>query len=262
MDYDISSILEQWKHKPGEVSVRLITGRDGKSKVQMRLDLGLLQMALTGRPDGRRPHGCESLLEYHEGRLAQYKHRNGVEVGFELSVQQCKALREEAVMYYYRYLSLFILGRYAGVVQDTQRNLEAFDLCRKFGSRKSDRLALEQYRPYVLMMNARARVQLSLDEKKMEEALQTCEEGIEKVTDFFNQMARPELAEQCSELAVLGALREEIKGKIPPDPTATLHNDLAKALKEEKYEKAAELRDRLRDLRGHGFEEADGLSDN
>ena len=59
MDYDIGPILSKWKHKPGEVAVRCIAGRDGRPKIQMRLDLGLLQMEQDGRPDGRRPHGCE-----------------------------------------------------------------------------------------------------------------------------------------------------------------------------------------------------------
>ena len=34
----------------------------------MRIDLGLLQMELDGRPDGQRPHGFESLLDYYEAR--------------------------------------------------------------------------------------------------------------------------------------------------------------------------------------------------
>ena len=62
MNYDISDILQQWHHKPGEVTVRRITSSDGQPRIQMRLDLGLLQMEIEGRPDGHKPHGCESLL--------------------------------------------------------------------------------------------------------------------------------------------------------------------------------------------------------
>ena len=254
MDYDISGILEQWRHKPGEVTVRRITGRDGRPKIQMRLDLGLLQMEMEARPDGRRPHGCESLLAYHQGRLARYKQANGVEVGFELSAKQCKGLREEAVMYYYRYLSLFILGQYAQVVRDTNRNLEAFDMCRKFAAKKADRLALEQYRPYVVMMNTRARVQLAVDDEKFSEALEICQGGIKSIEEFFKQMARPELAEHCSELAILRSVQEEINNRLPLDPADALHADLSKALEREQYEKAAELRDKLRNLNKSDFE--------
>ncbi|NIA06118.1 MAG: hypothetical protein GWP14_00515 [Actinobacteria bacterium] len=250
MDYDISQILRKWKHKSGEVTVRCIAGRDGRPKIQMRLDLGLLQMEQDGRPDGRRPHGCESLLEYYLGRLDRYKMINGVEIGFELSKEQCETLREESVMYYYRYLSLFIMGRYHQVVRDTNHNLAVFDLCRKCASRKVDRFALEKYRPYVLMMNTRAQAQLDIDRGNSADALQTCQMGIESIADFFKQMSRPELAENSSELAILQALREDIQRKIPPDPAKVLHADLAKAIAGEQYEKAAELRDRLRHLNG------------
>ena len=250
MDYDIDPILRKWKHKSSEVTVRCIAGRDGRPKIQMRLDLGLLQMEQDGRPDGRRPHGCESLLKYHLGRLDRYKTINGVEIGFELSKQQCEALREESVMYYYRYLSLFIMGRYHQVVRDTNHNLAVFDLCREHASRKLDRFALEQYRPYVLMMNARAQAQLDIDRGNLVDALQTCRTGIDSIAGFFKRMSRPELAENSSELTILRTLREDIQRKLPPDPAEVLNADLAKAIEGEQYEKAAELRDRLRYLNG------------
>ena len=66
------------------------------------------------RPDGARPHGCESLLEYYEGMLAEHKELNGTELGFHLTRPQCESLRHEAAMYYQRYLSLFVLGEYSG----------------------------------------------------------------------------------------------------------------------------------------------------
>ena len=254
MDYDIGPILEQWRHKTGEVTVRRITGGDGRAKIQMRLDLGLLQMETDGRPDGRRPYGCESLLAYHQGRLSRYKHANGVEVGFELSAKQSKALREEAVMYYYRYLSFFILGQYGEVVRDTNRNLEAFDLCQKFSSRKADRLALEQYRPYVVMMNTRARVQLAVDDEKLAEALEICRGGIRRIREFFKRMAKADLAEHCSELAILQSVQEDLRKKLPSDPVEALHTDLTEALEREHYEKAAELRDKLRNLNRSDFQ--------
>ena len=248
MDHDISAILRNWNQKPGEVTVRCITGRDGRTKVQMRLDLGILQMEKEGRPDGCRPHGCESLLEYHLGRLERYKKANGVEIGFELLKDQCRKLREEVVMYYYRYLSLFIMGQYHQVIQDTDRNLKVFDLCRKCASRKVDRFALEQYRPYVLMMKTRAQVQLDIDQGNLTDALQNCQSGIDSIEECFDRMSRPELGERSSEVSILQALYEDIQRKIPTDPAELLHADLAKALEGEQYEKAAKLRDQLRNM--------------
>ena len=57
MSLDISDILEDWPFKPGEVNVRRIMGNDGREKLQMRIDLGILQMEISGRPDGKTPEG-------------------------------------------------------------------------------------------------------------------------------------------------------------------------------------------------------------
>ena len=46
MNEDIGAILKGWKFKPGELGVRKITGLDGKDKIQIRMDLGLMQYVL------------------------------------------------------------------------------------------------------------------------------------------------------------------------------------------------------------------------
>jgi hypothetical protein len=66
---DITPVLKGWDYEPGTINVRKINGVDGSAKLQMRVDLGLLQMEMSGRPDGVRPHGCESLLDYFEREL-------------------------------------------------------------------------------------------------------------------------------------------------------------------------------------------------
>src|SRR5277367_6574141 len=96
---DITPMLRGWDYEPGTINVRKISGLDGSPKLQMRVDLGLLQMEMTGRPDGARPHGCESLLDYYEAALDEHKVRNGTELGFHLTAEQCQELREESVMY-------------------------------------------------------------------------------------------------------------------------------------------------------------------
>src|SRR5438045_7679095 len=92
---DILPLLKGWDYEPGTINVRKIDGLDGKQKLQMRLDLGLLQMELTGRPDGAKPHGCDSLLDYYEDQLREHKKTNGSELGFHLTSSECQSLREE-----------------------------------------------------------------------------------------------------------------------------------------------------------------------
>ena len=49
--FDIAAILNGWEYDPDDVTVRIIEGLDKKPKIQMRLDLGLLQMEYSG-PSG------------------------------------------------------------------------------------------------------------------------------------------------------------------------------------------------------------------
>ncbi len=55
MSHDIEHLLHDWDFEPDQLQVRIITGNDGKEKIQMRIDLGLIQMEFSGRPDGTRP---------------------------------------------------------------------------------------------------------------------------------------------------------------------------------------------------------------
>src|SRR5688572_14536548 len=90
---DITPVLQGGGYEAGAINVRKVAGRDGREKLQMRLDLGLLQMEVHGRPDGRRPHGRESYLEYFEEQLTRHTKENGSADGFTLSGDQCQQLR-------------------------------------------------------------------------------------------------------------------------------------------------------------------------
>lgn len=63
---DITAILDDWPFEPGQISARMIQAEDGEPRIQIRLDLGLLQMHTEGRPDGEEPNGFRSLLDYFE----------------------------------------------------------------------------------------------------------------------------------------------------------------------------------------------------
>ncbi len=243
---DIVPLLKGWDYEPGTINVRKISGIDGAPKLQMRLDLGLLQMEMTGRPDGTRPHGCESLLEYFESQLKEHRTRNGTELGFHLTSSQCQSLREEAVMYYHRYLSLFVLEEFPGVVRDTARNLRVLDLCSKFAVNEQDRLVLEQYRPYITMMNTRARASLLFKERRYIEAMDAVKDGLSKIKDFFARFGQEEAYAHSNEVKVLKKFAREIRRKLPVDPMQKLQSQLERAVKREHYEEAARLRDEIK----------------
>ena len=240
---DISAVLNGWEYEPGSINVRKVPGIDGREKLQMRLDLGLLQMEITGRPDGRRPHGCESMLDYYEQTLTRYRRTNGTTAGFGLNPDQCQQLREEAVMYYHRYLSLFILGDFPGVVRDTARNLRLLDFCGQFATDDHDRFVLEQYRPYIIMMNTRARASMQFKDKQYNKALGTVTEGLDHIREFFVRFGQEEVFDKSSEVKILKRFARSIRKKLPVDPVERLRHKLERAVKREDYEEAARLRD-------------------
>jgi hypothetical protein len=243
---DISPVLKGWDYESGAINVRKINGIDGMPKLQMRLDLGLLQMELNGRPDGAKPHGFESLLDYYERELDEHCSRNGTELGFHLSSEQCQSLREEAVMYYHRYLGLFVLEDFGGVVRDTARNLRLLDMCGKFASEEQDRLILEQYRPYIIMMNVRAQASILFKRNDFMGALATVQKGLDQLKEFFARFGQADAFADSNEVRVLKKFAREIRRKLPIDPVAKLRQQLDKALKSERYEDAARLRDELK----------------
>jgi len=219
----------------------------------MRLDLGLLQMESSGRPDGKRPYGFESLLEYYENRRNVYRQEHGTDTDFKLPSEDCAELRNEALQYYYRYLSLLHLEDYAGVERDTARNLHVFDLIHKYADNEEDRLALEKYRPYVLMMNARARANLALQQNRPIESLRIIEETLDRIRDFLRKHDREDYFDQSGEVLFLKQLAQEIRGSIPRDPRDDLRKRMRKAVQEEDYELAARIRDEIRRLEGRTF---------
>jgi tetratricopeptide (TPR) repeat protein len=245
---DIGSVLRGWAYEPGVINVRKIHGVDGSPKVQMRLDLGLLQMEMDGRPDGVRPHGCESLLEYFENQLAEHEKHHGTELGFHLNSTQCASLREEAVQYYHRYLSLFVLEEFPGVVRDTARNLRLLELCGKYADDEQDRLVLEQYRPYITMMHARAQASILFHANKYPEALEKVQEGLEQIKEFFVRFGQEEAYAESSEVRVLKRFARDIRKKLPVNPLTRLQKKLDRAVKDERYEEAARLRDKIVEL--------------
>lgn len=246
MSSDLNSILGDWPHETGKIKVRKIVGLDGREKLQLRIDLGVLQMEMTGRPDGVRPHGCESLLEYHQVRAGRAVQRGE---NYELTLEQCAELQQEGIQYYHRYLSLFQINDFAGVVRDTQRNLDLFDFVCEHTERDELSWNLQQFRPYVLMMNTRAKASILLAQGKFPEAMREIQHGRDAITDFFERSNFPELAAKSSEIAFLDEWLSEVRAKRPLSKLEVMEKEMETAIAKELYERAAELRDAIRLLK-------------
>lgn len=246
MSLDLNTVLKDWPHEPGAIKVRKIVGLDGREKLQLRIDLGVLQMEMNGRPDGVRPHGCESLLSYHQTRAAQALERGEP---YELTPEQCAELQQEGIQYYHRYLSLFQINEFAGVVRDTQRNLDLFAFVAEHTDREELSWTLQQFRPYVLMMNTRAKASILLSQGKFAEAMIEIERGRDGIIEFFQKSNFPELASKSSEIAFLEEWLEEVRVKRPMSKLEIMQKEMETAIAKELYERAAELRDAIKVLK-------------
>ncbi len=247
MDHeDLTELLQTWPYEPGRVNARRITGRDGRPKLQIRIDLGILQMEIDGRPDGERPHGFESLLAYQQDRFDRYSTESGHPEGFVISPEECRALREEAVQYYHRYVGLMAIKDFDGVVRDTARNLALFDLCRGCAAREADRTVMEQFRPYVIMMRARGEAERALAEGRSSAALAAIDNGLSEIREALDSAGREAVYDEANEVQLLRGMREALVPKLPASQRIELQERLQAAIDAENYELAAVLRDELR----------------
>jgi hypothetical protein len=248
MSEDITHILKSWKNVSGkEITVRMISGDDGTPKIQMRIDMGVIQMELDGNPSGEKPEGHESWLQYFEHKRQEYESGH-VDDYYSLSPGDFRKLRHEGVQYYYRYLSLMELDDFVRVVRDTDRNLRLFAFVKKFAASEMDRWSLDQFRPYVIMMNTRAKASLLLKEdpaQGVEKSIEMFDYGIGRIMNFYKEYGLEEEIENSVEMSVLKALKNEFISSAPD----TLQSKLQKAVSEERFEDAAAIRDELKGKR-------------
>jgi UvrB/uvrC motif len=243
MSLDLNDLLRDWPHEPGQIKVRKILGNDQKEKIQLRIDLGLIQMEMTGRPDGLEPYDCESLLEYHTNRAARASKKKAA---YELSAEEVGELQQEGIQYYHRYISLFQLNDYQGVIRDTARNLDMFQFVAAHSTNEDLAWSVEQFTPYVRMMNTRAKAAIAIEREKHADAVALIEKGIEEIRHFYEKTENIDLIAQSPELAFLQEWLEEIRASQPLTKLEKMQREMDRAIAQEAYEKAAELRDQIK----------------
>lgn len=253
MSKDISSILDGWEYDPDSFSVRLVAGEDGREKIQLRLDLGLLQMEVDGRPDGKRPEGHESWLDYYVSLQREHDAQQPDSSPYQLDQVALGNLLREGVQYYHRYLSFWHLARYELCARDTARNLRLFAFIREHAPSERDKMQFDQWRPYVLMMHARAVATPLVELRDYDTSLQVIDSAIASIRQFLDEYNQSSREDECVELAQLQRWRDQVVAKQvaagkrrPYDPIVALRDQLAEAVADERFEEAADLRDQIR----------------
>lgn len=245
--FDLRSWLRSWPYNP-ENDLRVVRGRHGREILQVRLPLGIEQYELDGRPDGQEPEGAESLLDYHLSRLEICMARDEAS-SFVLTPAECAELFQEGTLYYYRYLRLFQLRDWRRSIRDTARNLRLFDFVHQYAEREEDRMYLEQWRPYLIRMNAMAATLHALETENHENALEIARTAIGHIQDLEEIDDETFRHEKERSLLALQEMVNHIDEIRPIPELERLQRELDQAIAIQAFERAATLRDRIRLLR-------------
>jgi len=246
MEYDISPLLSDWPLSADRpLTTRIIIGDDGRRKVQLRLPLGILQMETEGRPDGKRPHGYESLLHYYLDRAEQARGAGGELV---LSERDAEELQLESLQYYHRRICYLDLEEWEPAEEDANHNLQIMDLLREHAADEDLWMQSEVYRPYVLSHRTHARAMWTLARYGRSYAIDELEKGMAAIREAYQAIGYEHEIEETEEIQSLVELRAEIERTAPLTVRDRLRLQLVAAVEREDYETAASLRDRLREL--------------
>jgi hypothetical protein len=244
---DLRHLLKMWPYDP-ENDARIITGDDGRLILQVRTPLGIEQYEMEGRPDGQRPHGCESSLEHYLSRLDEARKR-GAEQEFELGARDCGELFNEGTLYYFRYVRLFQLKDWTRTIRDTARNIRAFDFIHEYAEREEDRLFLEKWRPYIIRVNATAAAMQALEKDAHQEALKAVREAMARINDLDELDDETFQFERERSVKALSELADQVQRQRPLSELEQLEKQLRRAISRQEFEQAAKLRDRIRALK-------------
>jgi hypothetical protein len=241
MSQDIDAALQGWEFKPAVVQARLVQAGHGRQVIQMRVDLGILQIETRDRPDGTRPHGCATYFEYlrQQARVAD---RAGEP--FVMSEEQCLEADREFVQFYHRRICWMALRNFGRGVADADHTLAFMDFVRDHSPGDEYTQAHEQYRGFVLFQRTQSAAARALEKDNAEQAIDEIRIGLDSLRAFF---AAYDAEEQWEEDGMVQQLRKMEKAlRDTHGIESTLNEQLNEAVAREDYETAARLRDALR----------------
>ncbi len=238
-DLAIDHILEDWPFDPFAVNVRLLEV-SSRQVLQMRVDMGILQLETVGRPDGVRPHGATTYYEFLKRKA------NQADADFVLNEDECVEVDREFVQFYHRRVCWLQLKKFDRAVKDADHTLGLMDFCKRFSPDEDWTISHEQYRPFVLYHRTQAAALAILngaEDDAPQLAVQEVNEGLENLKRLFVDYEAEEQYEEDELVLRLKEFRESLRTRY--ELGDTLQEQLDLAIANEDYELAADLRDRI-----------------
>lgn len=250
MRRDIDDAIQDWpfEPEPGEVIAREVRARDGRPVLQIRVELGLLQLEVEGRPDGSRPHQFATYLDYLRHRAAgRGLAPGGKAPPWAMSAEQCEEADREFVQFYHRRVAWLALQRYDKALLDADHTLALMDFVCRHGINEEYVDSHEKYRGLVLFHRAQAAAALALERRKPEEAIDAVREGAERLASHQRAWEDEHDEDETPNSPLIDQLlllEREIRKNFSVQKT--LREQLDEAVASEDYERAARLRDQIR----------------
>lgn len=236
---DIDGILRQWPFDPFSVNVRILEA-SSREILQMRVDMGILQLEIEGRPDGIKPHGQSTYYHFMKQKAIQ-------DADFLIEEEDCVEIDREFVQFYHRRVCWLQLKEFKRAVRDADHTLGLMDFCKQFSVDEQWTISHEQYRPFVLYHRTQAAALGVLDSESEEHgaemAIEEVNKGLDTLHDLFVEYEAEEQFDEDELVQRLIEFREGLRERYELDSTLT--EQLQQAIEDEDYERAAELRDEL-----------------
>ncbi len=253
MRRDIDEALQGWPYapEPGEVVVaRQVKARDGRPVLQVRVELGILQMEDEGRPDGVRPHSFATYLDYLRHKAAT--RGSGAKSGtFTMSAEQRAEADREFSQFYQRRVAWLAIQRYEKARRDAEHSLALMDFVKSYGQDPEYIASHERFRGLVLFHKTQAAAALALERGRPDESIDAVREGMDRLVEHQQAWSSdPDREDTPNEALVeqLRVLEGEIRKKFAVEKT--LREQLDEAVADEDYERAARLRDQIKGRAG------------
>ena len=234
---NIDRILRDWEYQPGEVVSRILTGEDGRRVLQMRIELGVLQLEVDGRPDGEQPGDYETYYDL----LVSAAIEEGED--FALDEERCHEIDREFVQFYHRRICWLALREYQNATRDAEHTLALMDFSSDHAPDEDWALSHEQYRPFVLFHRTQASALAALEDGAVRQAIDEIGSGLQQLQALFAEYDAEDHYDDDLLVQRLNELRDSIREHYELGPT--LAEQLNQAVADEEYELAARLRDEM-----------------
>ena len=250
MTLDLRELTADWNFEAGEICARTVVGRDGVELLQLRVDLGVMQMFPDGRPDGSRYRGLPTALDYfrHEQRLGRE----------ELEPDDWRELERELHQVNYRRLAVSSLvedclgqnepeaagAHIRRALRDIDSCLERIEIVAEspVGRPGPSVAALA---PTLVFHRGRLRVQRAVLDAQYEQAIEDAGRAAEELGELLAEIGvDEEQREEDPGILFLRDLAQRLRREYSIEQT--LRERLDEAIENEDFEAAARLRDELR----------------